>query len=122
MKITFDEKTASKIKTFADEGAVLVFDFDHTISEKNVAVDSCAGGISRYRIVAIDPGTLPDLFDGQIESEFGPLYYKTYGGYFFHETMDTRINTAYNLIELHSPAETLSQNLLIVDFRGKEII
>ena len=33
MKITFDEKTADKIKAFGDVD--LVFDFDHTLSEVN---------------------------------------------------------------------------------------
>ena len=37
MKITFDEKTADKIKAFGDVD--LVFDFDHTLSEVNTEVD-----------------------------------------------------------------------------------
>lgn len=41
MKITFDEKTADKIKAFGDVD--LVFDFDHTLSEVNTEVDACAG-------------------------------------------------------------------------------
>ena len=43
MKITFDEKTANKIKAFGDVD--LVFDFDHTLSEVNTEVDACAGAI-----------------------------------------------------------------------------
>ena len=37
MKITFDEKTAAKIKALGDVD--LVFDFDHTLSEVNTEVD-----------------------------------------------------------------------------------
>lgn len=117
MKITFDEKTADKIRALGD--VELVFDFDHTLSEKNTEVDACAGGISRYRIVAVEKGKVPKEFDAHIDSEFGPIYYKGYGSYFFHDNMTTSINTSYNLIELKSPAELLSSNLLIVDFRGK---
>jgi len=108
MKITFDEKTANKIKAFGDVD--LVFDFDHTLSEVNTEVDACAGGISRYRIVAVEKGNVPEVFDASIDSEFGPIYYKGY----------TKINPSYNLIELRSKAELLSPNLLIVDFRGKQ--
>ena len=46
--------------------------------------------------------------------------YKGYGSYFFQDEMYTKINPSYNLIELHSTAELLSPNLLIVDFRGKQ--
>ncbi|RZI48318.1 iron-sulfur cluster biosynthesis family protein [Lactococcus kimchii] len=120
MKITFDEKTAEKIKAFGDVD--LVFDFDHSLSEKLEAVDACAGGISRYRIVAVDKGTVPDVFDATIDSEFGPIYYKAYGTYFFQDEMSTVINPSYNLIELRSTAELLSSNLLIVDFRDKKTV
>ena len=115
MKITFDEKTAAKIKALGDVD--LVFDFDHTLSEVNTEVDACAGGISRYRIVAGEKGNVPEEFDASIDSEFGPIYYKGYGSYFFQDEMSTKINTSYNLIELRSTAELLSPNLLIVDFR-----
>lgn len=117
MKIKFDEKTATKIKDLGE--ADLVFDFDHTLSEENTAVDACAGGISRYRIVAVDKGKVPKEFDATIDSEFGPIYYKGYGAYFFQDEMYTVLNNSYNLIELRSTAELLSPNLLIVDFRGK---
>ncbi|WP_282674705.1 iron-sulfur cluster biosynthesis family protein [Lactococcus cremoris] len=118
MKITFDEKTAAKIKALGDVD--LVFDFDHTLSEVNTEVDACAGRISRYRIVAVEKGNVPEEFDASIDSEFGPIYYKGYGSYFFQDEMSTKINTSYNLIELRSTAELLSPNLLIVDFRGKQ--
>ena len=118
MKIKFDEKTAEKIKKLGEVD--LVFDFDHTLSEKNTAVDTCAGGISRYRIVAVEKGNIPDEFDAMIESEFGPIYYKGYGAYFFQDEMYTVFNSSYNLIELRSTAERLSANLLIADFSGKK--
>ena len=118
MKDYFDEKTADKIKAFGDVD--LVFDFDHTLSEVNTEVDACAGGISRYRIVAVEKGNVPEVFDASIDSEFGPIYYKGYGSYFFQDEMSTKINPSYNLIELRSTAELLSPNLLIVDFRGKQ--
>lgn len=46
----------------------LVFDFDHTLSEKNTEVDTCAGGISRYRLVAVEKGHVPEEFDATIKS------------------------------------------------------
>jgi uncharacterized protein YqkB len=117
MKITFDERTAGQIKAWGDVD--LVFDFDHTLSEKLEAVDACAGGISRYRLMAVEKGSVPEIFDAHIDSEFGPIYYKGFGSYFFHDEMTTRVNPSYNLIELKSPAELLSSNLLLVDFRKK---
>ncbi|MEG9207833.1 iron-sulfur cluster biosynthesis family protein [Lactococcus lactis] len=91
MKIIFDELATEKIKSF---GAVdLALDFNHTLSETNTEVDACAGGISRWRLVAVDKGTTPGTFDGKMESEFGSIYFQDW--------------------------DTISNNFLIVDFRGK---
>ncbi len=120
MKIKFDELTANKIKDWGDVD--LVFDFDHTLSETRTSVDACAGGISRYRIVAVNKGTVPEIFDASMDSQFGPIFYKKYGSYFFHEEMSTEMDPTYHLIQLKSPAELLSPNLLLVDFRGGKAI
>ena len=119
MKFTFDETVENKLKAF--DNADLVLDFDHTLSESLEEVDSCAGGISRYRIVAVDKGAVPADFDAEIESEFGPVYYKGWGKIFFSEDLTARVEGSYNLISLKTPGETLSDNLLIVDFRGKKV-
>lgn len=63
MKIIFDELATEKIKSF---GAVdLALDFNHTLSETNTEVDACAGGISRWRLVAVDKGTTPEHLMGK---------------------------------------------------------
>ena len=117
LKFTFDEEVASRMKAFGPTNFVL--DFDHELSEKNEAVDACAGGISRYRIVAVDKGKVPEVFDGEIESVFGTIYYKGWGSVFFHEDLRAQVEGSYGLISLKTPGEYLSYNLLIVDFRGK---
>lgn len=117
MKITFDPKTEKKIEKL--KNIDLVFDFDHTLSRENISVDGCSDGISRYRIVIVKKGSVPSQFDSHIDSKFGPIYYKGYGHYFFQKEMYTVYNPSYNLIELHSTAELLSKNILIVDFRDE---
>lgn len=77
MKIIFDKTVSEKLAKFGN--ADFVLDFDHELSEKNEAIDACAGGISRYRILAIDKGKLPEAFDAHMDSEFGPVYFKKWG-------------------------------------------
>ena len=77
MKIILDKTVSEKLAKF--DNADFVLDFDHELSEKNEAIDACAGGISRYRILAIDKGKLPEAFDAHMDSEFG-LFISKNGG------------------------------------------
>ncbi|MGV9044316.1 iron-sulfur cluster biosynthesis family protein [Lactococcus lactis] len=118
MKIIFDELATEKIKSF---GAVdLALDFTHTLSETNTEVDACAGGISRWRLVAVDKGTTPGTFDGKMESEFGSIYFQDWGKFFWDEH-DLKVGHegSFNLMTLKTDWDTISNNFLIVDFRGK---
>ncbi|GBG97507.1 iron-sulfur cluster biosynthesis family protein [Lactococcus termiticola] len=120
LTFTFDEQVAEKMKAL--EPASFVLDFDHTLSESLAEVDACAGGISRWRIVAVDKDAVPADFDSHLDSEFGPIYYKSIGEMFFHEDLKAKVEGSYNLISLKTPGETLSNNLLVVDFRGKKAV
>lgn len=118
MKIIFDENVSEKLAKFEDTD--LVLDFDHELSEKHEAVDACAGGISRYRILAIDKGKLPEVFDAHLDSDFGPVYFKKWGEMFWNgQDLHAKVEGSYNLIALKTDGEYLSHNLLVVDYRGK---
>lgn len=118
MKIIFDKTVSEKLAKF--DNADFVLDFDHELSEKNEAIDACAGGISRYRILAIDKGKLPEAFDAHMDSEFGPVYFKKWGEMFWNaQDLHAKVEGSYNLIALKTDGEYLSHNLLIVDYRGK---
>ena len=118
MKFTADETVTKRMQALSP--AKFVLDFDHTLSEDLEAIDSCAGGISRYRIVAVDD--VPDVFDAHMDSDFGPIYYKGWGKIFFHEDLTARVEGSFNLMILKTPGEYLSNNLLVVDFKGKKVV
>ncbi|MBL3715365.1 iron-sulfur cluster biosynthesis family protein [Lactococcus muris] len=118
MKFIFDKEVGERLVKF--ENADFVLDFDHELSEKNESVDACAGGISRYRLLAIDKGKLPEVFDAHLDSEFGPIYFKKWGEMFWgSQDLYAKVEGSYNLIALKTEGEYLSHNLLIVDYRGK---
>ena len=117
MKITFDEKVTEKLQAL---GAVdLVLDFDNTLSAEQISAGSCDAGLANFRLVAIDKGSLPEIFDASLESDLGPVFYKEWGGRFFNGDMLARVEGSYGLIALKNAGEYLSLNMTIVDLRGK---
>lgn len=118
MKIKFDTAIAEKLGgLLADQSANLVLDFDHTLSRENNGLDCC--GISRYRLVLIDKETLPDVFDMEIESSFGPIYFKKWASFYLEENMTIRQKN--NLIEFLGDGGQIAPHMEIVDFRNKKL-
>lgn len=115
MKITFDDTVAQRLLTMIKtEAADFVLDFDHTLSKETIASTCC--GITRYRIVAVDKGEVPAIFDGKIESPLGFFYCKAWGMMYFDENMQVRI-TSNHLIEIMGDGEKIAPHIEIVDYR-----
>ena len=120
MEITFSKEILEKMKTLsADRGGQWVLDFDHSLSRENIFSDCC--GITRYRLVLIDRDQLPDVFDGQLTSSLGPIYFKQWGAMYLADKISVRL-TDIGLIELVSPGELIAPNMEIVDFRNEKIL
>ena len=66
MKLTLDDAVLSRLSHWTTADVVL--DYDQTIGETGRPVDGCAIG-TRFRLIAIDKGTLPPQFDVVIRSE-----------------------------------------------------
>ena len=127
MEITFDEKinkilleltgTKTSEELLTKPSAVdFVLDFDHTLS--NELIDSSCCGITRYRIVAVDKGKVPAVFDGRIASPLGQFFCKKWGMMYFDDKMLVR-KTENQLIEIMGRGEQIAPHIEIVDARGK---
>ena len=74
-------------------------------------------------MVAVDKGTTPGTFDGKMESEFGSIYFQDWGKIFWDEhDLKVRHEGSLNLMTLKTDWDTISNNFMIVDFRGKSIV
>ncbi|WP_205272656.1 iron-sulfur cluster biosynthesis family protein [Lactococcus taiwanensis] len=130
MEITFDETVTKRLlglMGFQDKKDLLtkpsavdfVLDFDHTLSSEQLESTCC--GITRYRIVAVEKGQVPPIFDGQISSSLGPFYCKKWGMMYFDETMNVRL-TANHLIEIMGRGEQIAPHIEIVDYRKQAVL
>ncbi|RZI48527.1 iron-sulfur cluster biosynthesis family protein [Lactococcus kimchii] len=117
MKITFDAAVTQQLLALTADSAVdFVLDFDHTLSEEVVGSSCC--GITRYRIVAVDKGSVPAVFDGQLDSALGKFFCKKWGMMYFDEEMTVR-TTANGLIEIMGRGELIAPHIELVDYRHK---
>lgn len=118
MEITFDEMVKSLLMSLTKtEAADFVLDFDHTLSRTQVGQDCC--GITRYRLVAVQHGQVPKDFDAVLPSNFGGIYYKSWGKMYLDPQMKIRKNGS--LIELMGDGELIAPNMEIVDFRHEQV-
>ena len=115
MKITFDDTITQRLLALIeDKPADFVLDFDHTLSSETLLSSCC--GITRYRIVAVNKGAVPKVFDGKISSPLGDFYCKAWGMMYFDENMRVRV-TANHLIEIMGDGEKIAPHIEIVDYR-----
>ncbi|QPS71995.1 iron-sulfur cluster biosynthesis family protein [Lactococcus garvieae] len=116
MKITFDENVTQRLMAMiSDKPADFVLDFDHTLSNETILSSCC--GITRYRIVAVDKGGVPSVFDGKISSPLGDIYCKAWGKMYFDQNMQVRV-TPNHLIEIMGDGEKIAPHIEIVDYRS----
>ena len=113
MKITFDEQVLARLTDWSD--ADIVLDFDNTIGETGRPVEGCSIG-TNYRLIAIDKGTVPDIFDVVIASNFAPKKKKKYGEMFLENDMTITENTDKR-VQLKASGEVIDSNVQILDYR-----
>lgn len=113
MKITFDEQVLARLTDWSD--ADIVLDFDNTIGETGRPVEGCSIG-TNYRLIAIDKGTVPDIFDVVIASNFTPLHFKKYGEMFLENDMTITENTDKR-VQLKASGEVIDSNVQILNYR-----
>lgn len=111
MKILFDEKVKVKLVGLGAER--LALDYNYSLSPEVEAV-SC-DMIMRIRLAAVD--SLPADFDAELDSELGPIAYKSYGARYLEDGMRAR-QTANGLIELASDSGLIGANVDIIDLRA----
>lgn len=114
MKITFDDNVLKKVASWSD--ADIVLDFDNTIGENGRALEGCSIG-TNYRLIAIDKGTVPEIFDVIIESNFAPLHFKKYGEMFLKHDM-TLTEDAVKRVQLMESGEVIDSNVQVLDYRS----
>lgn len=118
MNITFDDAVRDRLLLLkGSHEADLVLDFDHTLSRENIGQDCC--GITRYRIVLVEKGSVPEVFNASISSNFGSVYFKEWGQMYLDDEMNIRFNGP--LIEIMGRGELIAPNIEIVDFRGDQL-
>ena len=119
MNIKFDETVTSRIIALtAEKPADFVFDYDDSMNDA-ISADACAI-VTRLKLIAVDKGQVPDLFDGIIESPLGDLHVKEWGKRFLDENMNMRMTESGNgLIEIMGDGGILSSNAEIADYRTK---
>lgn len=119
MKITFDDAIKQRLSALTEnQPADFVLDFDHTLSRENWGSDCC--GVTRYRIVLVEKGQVPAIFDGTIESNFGPIFVQNWGRMYLDEDMSIRLSGPF--IEFNGAGGQIAPNMEIADFRGEEIL
>ena len=119
MKITFDETVKNRLAELTkSQAADFVLDFDHTLSRQNWGSDCC--GVTRYRIVAVDKGQVPSIFDGIIPSNMGDIYVQNWGRMYLDEAMSIRQNGVFT--EFNGAGGQIAPNMEITDFRGEKLL
>ncbi|GFH42781.1 hypothetical protein Hs30E_13320 [Lactococcus hodotermopsidis] len=115
MKMTFDNKILKKVASWT--GADIVLDFDNTIGENGRPVEGCSIG-TKFRLIAIDKGTVPEEFDVIIDSNFVPLHFKKYGEMFLKNEM-TLSEDELKRAQLRENGEIIDSNVVLLDLRHK---
>lgn len=113
MKLIFDEAVLNRLKDW--ETADIVLDYDQTLGENGRPVDGCAIG-TRFRLVAIDHDSVPDIFSVTIDSNLGPIYLKKDGEMFLTKDMILTQATDFR-IQLKDTGALIDSNVQIVDLR-----
>lgn len=113
MKITFDEQVLARLVDWSDADVVL--DFDNTLGETGRPVEGCSIG-TNYRLIAIDKGTVPEVFDVIIDSNLAPLHFKKYGEMFLENGMTITENTDKR-VQLKAAGEVIDSNVQILNYR-----
>ena len=113
MKITFDEQVLARLTDWSD--ADIVLDFDNTIGETGRPVEGCSIG-TNYRLIAIDKGTVPDIFDVVIASNFTHQHFKKYDEMFLKNDMTITENTDKR-VQLKASGEVIDSNVQMTDHR-----
>lgn len=113
MKLTLDNAVLARLSDWTD--ADIVLDYDQTISENGRPVDGCAIG-TRYRLIAIDKGTVPSIFAVTIDSDLSPIYFKKDGLMFLSKDM-TLTQTSDFRIQLKDTGALIDSNVQILDLR-----
>lgn len=113
MKLELDKALMARLSNWAT--ADIVLDYDKSIGTNTGPVDGCAIG-TRFRLVAIDPNTIPDIFSVIIDSNLGPIYFKKDGELFL--TKDMTLTQAPDFrVELKDAGALIDSNIQIIDLR-----
>ncbi|PCS01260.1 iron-sulfur cluster biosynthesis family protein [Lactococcus fujiensis] len=117
MKITFDDYVIGKINALnLTDSDILALDYDDSLTPHGEA-DACAI-VTQIRVVALaNKALLPKEFDGEIESNRGVIYVKSFGETFLDPDMKIRKAESGNVIEVMGDGGILSSNAAIVDYR-----
>jgi uncharacterized protein YqkB len=113
MKLEIDISLLKKFKNYQE--AKYILDFDHSLSRDHVSTDCC--GITRYRLILVDDVT--QIFDAQIQSNLGDVYFKDWGKMYLDENMKLHL-LENGLIEFSSDNNTIAMNVQIFDFRDPD--
>jgi uncharacterized protein YqkB len=116
MEITFKNTVKNQILKLIenDSRAKLVLDFDHSLARENVGSDCC--GVTRYRTVITDSLPGRPAFDGIINSNLGPVYFKKWGAMYLDEKMTIDRNGC-GFIQIQGNGALIAENSEIVDYR-----
>ncbi|MDR2834168.1 MAG: hypothetical protein LBV67_10680 [Streptococcaceae bacterium] len=114
MKITFDQAMQDKLGQYGEVDFVL--DIDHELTDGKSKMAMSCSGISRYRLIVVDKGVVPDIFDERIDSNLGTVYMKNYGKFYLDEELKIRIENNV-FITLLSDGAIFSRNVELVDYR-----
>lgn len=115
MKLKIDKTIITRLSDWTK--ADIVLDYDQSIGENLGPVDGCAIG-TRFRLVAIDQNTVPDIFSVMIDSDLGPIYFKKDGEMFL--TKDMTLSQAPDFrVELKDAGALIDSNVKVVDLRTK---
>ncbi|MDR0200420.1 MAG: iron-sulfur cluster biosynthesis family protein [Streptococcaceae bacterium] len=111
MQLTTDAAVKEMVMSLQDRQHVLALDYDDSVGESGIPADACAI-VGRIRLLVVEKSQLPESFDGTVESDLGPIYFKSFGARFLDETMNAR-KAAYSGYELMGSGGLLTPNLLI---------
>ena len=117
MKLTLDDAVLSRLSHWTTADVVL--DYDQTIGETGRPVDGCAIG-TRFRLIAIDKGTLPPQFDVVIDSNLAPIYFKKDGELFLTKDMTLTQNADFR-VQLKDAGSLIDSNVQVLHLRGKVV-
>lgn len=115
MEIKFTEDALNKIKPKLDDHTVMLLSYADGV-----------GPYSHHGLVALqiefDFILITDKmdkkdYDGQYDSELGPIYYKSYSKEFLSYNLKIAFQSNFNVLTLSDDSETIEDNLQLQDLR-----